>query len=456
MALMAASLDSAPGNAGRTSLQASRGRERLFAAMIQVIGERGSEATTVDDVIACAAVSRRTFYGEFSNKRECLLATADRVVEITMSQVREAYENTPSWPERVEAALMALFRLANENPGAVRLSLVEVGSAGPEGFQRRERWLAEFESFIADAVERAPTPSPVAVPVLEAMVGGVCAVLCRRMIAKRRVRLSPLVSHLVEWITSYHPTPTEIVEHPTVPRAAESELSGGRAPGTLARHTQLVSRRGLPRGENNVSRSFVVHNQRERIFDAVINIVAANGYADLKVDDIAKHAAISHSAFYDSFEGKEEALLVAYEVGHAKCLAAVEAAYTAHADWREGARAGIRELLGFLSSEPSFARVALVDILTASPRTLERSTAAVSSFAQMLLPGLAATATGARPPVLLDAVAGGVFELCLRYALQGRLDALPELEPVATYFVLAPFIGGQAAADYATYSQEQS
>jgi AcrR family transcriptional regulator len=116
-----------------------------------------------------------------------------------------------------------------------------------------------------------------------------------------------------------------------------------------------------------------VHSQRERILDAVANLTAAQGYAELKVEEIAERAAVSLQAFYEHFADKEDAFLVAYEEGHDKALAMVERAYTAEPDWRLGVRAEIATLLRFMAAEPSFAHVALVDALVATTRTAERS-----------------------------------------------------------------------------------
>ena len=46
----------------------------------------------------------------------------------------------------------------------------------------------------------------------------------------------------------------------------------------------------------------------------------------------------------------------------------------------------------------------------------------------------------------VEAIAGGLFDLCLHYALPGRIRELPELTPTATYIALAPFLGGKEAA----------
>jgi len=52
--------------------------------------------------------------------------------------------------------------------------------------------------------------------------------------------------------------------------------------------------------------------------------------------------------------------------------------------------------------------------------------------------------------MLIAGIAGGIFELCLSYALQGRIGELSELVPRMSYFALAPFIGADEAALVAT------
>jgi AcrR family transcriptional regulator len=424
----------------------------LVLAMIDAVAAKGYRETTVADVAARAGVSRKTFYAHFANKQDCLLVTFDLVTDESMRRVERAYRDAEGWPGRVEAAIRVLFESAIGNPGAVRLALIEIGAVGPAGIERRERGMIRYECFIRDALELAPGAGTVSDVVLTGVVGGLNRVLYRRVLRGERAKLLALIPDLVAWATSYYPSPAALLVEPRTGAPAENALrhmlGGGRAPGTLAPHAHLTRRRGLPRGEQNVSRSFVVHSQRERILDAVANLTAAEGYAELKIEDIADRAAVSLKAFYEHFADKEDAFLVAYEVGHGKSLALVERAYAAESDWRLGVRAGISVLFEFLAAEPAFAHIALVDALTATARTAERSNVGVDAFARMLVPGLeeAAPRRSPLPAVTIEAIAGGVFDLCLHYALQDRIRELPELTVSATYMALAPFLGSAEAA----------
>lgn len=431
----------------------ARARGRLSLAMIDCVAESGYRSTRVADVIARAGVSRKTFYEHFDNKQDCLLSTYDLIAAEAMRRVETAYRGASGWPGRVETAIRALFDAAIANPGAMRLSLIEIAAVGPVGIERRERSSALYESFIRQALELAPGRGAVSDIAVKAVVGGLNRVLYRRVARADAEELHALVPALADWATSYYPTPESILPEPLAlsqARRSAINVQGGRAPGTLAPHPLLGGRRGLPRGDQNVSRSFVVQNQRARILDAVTNLTARDGYAALKVEEIAEQAAVSLVAFYEHFADKEDAFLVAYEVGHGKALAAVERAYVAESDWRLAVRAGIDALFGFLASEPSFAHIGLVDALIATPHTADRSKEGVSAFARMLGPGLEQTSSYTPSSVTVEAIAGGLFDLCLHYALAGKVRELPELVPAATYIALAPFLGGEEAARFAT------
>ncbi|MGH2864525.1 MAG: TetR/AcrR family transcriptional regulator [Solirubrobacteraceae bacterium] len=425
-------------------------RLALMGAMIDAVGENGYQATSVENVVKRAGVARKTFYAHFANKQQCLLEAHELIVGATLERVERAYLQAEGRLARAHAAIGAVFEAALENPNAVRLSVVEIAAAGPAGIELRERALERFEHFIAGALELGAGEGVVSATALKVVIGGVNRVLYQRVHRAKPAELLALVPALASWATSYHPAPAEVL---TEPRGdplkglrAAGALDGGRAPGTLAPHARLHNRRGL-RGEQGASKAFIAHSQRERILDAVVNLTAEEGYSELKVDDIARQAAVSLDAFYEHFADKEDAFLAAYEIGHAKSLAIVERAYSAQPDWRLGVRAALSALFDFLASEPSYAHIALLDALIASTRTAERSTDAVGAYGRILIPGMEQAPAHARPPaVTIDAIVGGIFELCLHHALQGQITELPDLTVSATYIALAPFIGAEEAA----------
>jgi AcrR family transcriptional regulator len=467
--------------------------------MIDSIGEKGYRATTIADLVGRAGVSRKTFYEHFANKQECLLATFDVIAEDGRRRAIEAYQQargedrgTGDLVERgVEAALRALFEATIDNPGAARLNMVEIVAAGPAGIARRESAVQEYRNFVRSILQQGSGGGEGTVPatVVRAVVGGLNRVLYSRVRHGQRAELRQLVPDLMRWVTCYRPTPPELAATiepgpETQPGAAavaqpgaepksaavaksgaELEtgtgagtgaqsgaeqpycgLVGGRAPGTLA--SVAGGDLGLVRSSmSNVLRSFILYSQRERILDAVANLTAAGGYADLTVEKIAGEAAMSLQTFYDHFRSKEEAFLFTYEVGHARGLALVERAYEAQADWPTGVKAAVSALLHYLGSEPAFAQMALRYMLVASPRTAERANLGISEYLSVLEPGFEETSEHRRPPAIaIEAIGGGLGELMYGCVMRDRAQDLPSLTVAATYVSLAPFVGPEQAA----------
>ncbi len=430
-------------------------RWRLMRAMVDAVGEHGYAKTTVSDVIGRAQVSRKAFYEHFANRQACLLATYDWLVAKGMRTIASVYSDAQGTQNGKGAAIGVLFERMLVDPNALRLVLLEIGAAGPEGIARREQLVVASEQLLRDSLGVEPGSGAIPNPLLRAVVGGLNKVIYTQVVHGSYDTLASLAVDLVGWTACYHPAPDSIVkldDHgPSTVLLAHQDLWGGRAPGTLSIGFSKTGRRRSRRGEQGASHSLVVHSQRERILDAVANISAQGGYAALTVEAIASAAGVSLQAFYEHFTSKDDAFFVAYEIGHAKGLAIVQRAYEAEQDWRNGVRAAITALFAFLACEPAFAHLALVDALVASPRTAQRSDLGVTAYAQMLLPGLEHAPSESRPPeVVVEAIAGGLFELCLNYAQHRRLHELPALVPRATYFALTPFIGPDEAARVAT------
>lgn len=416
-------------------------------ALIGAIGERGYTATTVADIVARAGVSRKTFYQHFAGKQECFLVVYDAITAEGMRRVQSAYYATNGWPDRAESAIRVLFESAIENPDALRLIMVEIGAVGRTGIEHRELVMAQYARFMRDGLDLAPGKGTVPDITLRAVVGGVNRVLYARLYDRQHGRLLGLVPELVRWATSYYPAPEAIASgQPALPPSSlrtRSGLLGGRAPGTLSlgAHSNW-----LASAERGVSSGLVVHSQRERILDAVANLTAATGYGALGIKNIAAEAGISLKTFYEHFSGKEDAFLVAYEIGYIKALAIFERAYAAEPDWPSGMRAALASLLNFLASEPSFARLAIIDSLIATARTADSSVRSITKFARLLEPGFHEAPERDRPPdIAIEAIAGGIFELIFHYIVQGRVRELPELAPQVTYVALAPFLGAEEA-----------
>jgi AcrR family transcriptional regulator len=423
-------------------------RERLYEATIKAVNERGFVATTISDLVAGAGVSRRSFYEHFENKEECLLATYDALIERLTARMASAYDPKDEWIDQIEAIVSALFEASSDRPDAARLVCVEMGAAGPVGIERWARDAERLTAFITGVFEQAPGEGAVPQPVARAIVGALRTILYSRVRRERSSRslkaeLQKLTPDVVAWIAAFYPTPSEIPERPRGRR--HGHLQGGRAPGTLSPSPRWAPR-GLPRGEHNLPRGFVAHNQRERIFDAVANLTASKGYAALSLEEIVAEAAISLQTFYEHFENKEEAFLATFEMGHAKATAAINRSLNLKLSWAQNVRLGLNALLEFLASEPSIARLACVDILIAYPHVAGRVNEANFSYIELLDIGPDDTYPNMPPPVMREASVGGIFELLHDYILHERTQRVTELIDYVMYITITPFAGSEIAA----------
>ena len=430
---------------------AAHQRERLFKALVEAINEQGFLATTIADLVSRAGISRRSFYEHFQNKEECLLAAYDAIVGRLRRRLIEATAATDDWPEQLEAFLRELFEAAGDRPDLARLVCVEMGAAGAVGVQRWAQDAAALQRLLVDGFERASGPGTIPEPVARAIVGALRRILYSRVRSERssktlKAELLKTLPDLLGWIGLYYPSPDGVPNRPRRRSGVEARPRiGGRAPGTLSPRP-LVGARGLPPGEHNLPRAFVIYNQRERIFDAIANLTAAKGYPALSLDEIAAEAAVSLQTFYTHFANKEEAFLATYEVGHAKSMAFITQTLAVQSGWIEAVRAGTRALLEFLASEPSYAHLACVDVLIAYPHVADRLEQANAFYTRLLSLRIGKDAPSLpAAPIVGEATVGGVFELLHDYILRGDTVELGELAEHIVYIALTPLMGAEDA-----------
>src|SRR3954447_26617102 len=106
-------------------------RERLFAAMVACVVEKGYEATRVADLVELSGISRSAFYRQFADKQECFLAAAEELIEPTVAVMVQA-ERADSGEERMREAVQAFLALVVSQPAAAKMCFVEIYAAGPE------------------------------------------------------------------------------------------------------------------------------------------------------------------------------------------------------------------------------------------------------------------------------------------------------------------------------------
>ncbi len=418
-------------------------RERLIAAMTEAVVELGYTATPVSEVIERAGVSRKTFYVHFRDRRECLIAAYELGAGRTLELLGAAAAQEMAQRSRLPAMISALCQAAAEDPGSYHLQVIDIAAAGQSALLAREQLILSIGELLRSGLSPAASAPPT--PLMGLISGGLLRVIEHRARAGQLSDPRALVRELTRWTSSYHPAPAMIasIDQPGQ-IVAESLLGshipiGGRAPGTLS----LTPRRLPDTGARTVSTSFTAHNQRERILDAVTNLCAEKGYVALTIDEIVALASVSLNTFYEHFKDKEDAFLVAHELGHMRGTAILEQAISRATSWDAAVREGIAALLGFFFSERAFARLAAIEAPIASQQTAARARAHLAVYAQLLLEG--APRSRRPPPVAHEAIAAALHASVFAFSVHGVIADPARAHSYASYLVLAPFLGPNRA-----------
>jgi AcrR family transcriptional regulator len=119
-------------------------RERLVAAMAEACAERGYAEATVAGVAKRAGVSSVTFYKQFADKRDCMLAAHRQLLGRLLEEVDRACEAESGGQAKARAAIHAALGLFAADTPSARLLTVEILAAGSEGAKRHDAMVEGF------------------------------------------------------------------------------------------------------------------------------------------------------------------------------------------------------------------------------------------------------------------------------------------------------------------------
>jgi AcrR family transcriptional regulator len=173
-------------------------------------------------------------------------------------------------------------------------------------------------------------------------------------------------------------------------------------------------------------------SQRDRLVRAMRECVAANGYAQTSISDIAAAARVSPNRFYEFFRDKADCFLAVCDQDAAELLRELFQAGAGN-DWAEDVRRGVRVYLSHWSDRPQASRAYLLE-MPAAGEAAQLQREAVHERFELMFDGLAARARAEQPslpplsPLALRIFVAGMTELIATEVRAGRIDELPALE----------------------------
>lgn len=428
-------------------------RARLNAAMVQIAAEAGYGQTTVEDVLARAGVSRRTFYEHYDNKLDCFLAACDDVVRDWIRQGTLAYQEATTRDAqdaitgRLRVGLHTLLELVASDPLGARMILLETLNCGREGIRRLEQAVDELEGIVEQAFATSDGPAELPPPMITVIVGGVLEIVSARLRQGATNALFELADPLLQWMLVYRSPDAagEVMRLRQALEAATTSINELNVQDSAKRRT--TGKGSPPLWRDGSVRPIAVRDARERIIEAAAQVAAERGYAALSITEIDRAAGVSHHTFSRHFKSSDEAFIEAYRAGSKETIAHSLKAYTAESTWSTAVYAGLSAELHFLARRPELARIGFLEVYAAGPRALELREAELRLFTAGLAPGYEMRRLGAPPHrIVSEAIAGGIYLLIRERVLHDGPERLPALAADATYAALAPFIGADAAA----------
>jgi AcrR family transcriptional regulator len=120
------------------------------------------------------------------------------------------------------------------------------------------------------------------------------------------------------------------------------------------------------------------------MLDAIVELVAAHGYAGTTVGGIAAKAGVSRTTFYEQFESKEDCFRAAYDAVCGQIVEAIRERAGGIEDKREQLRAGIEAYLQYGAERPAAAATFIIEVHRAGPEALEQRSQVLRRFCEVL------------------------------------------------------------------------
>lgn len=410
-----------------------------MGAMVEAVSRHGYEEVTVGELVGLAGVSKSAFYRQFANREECFLATFEEIVSRGAEEIGAAYRSREEVRDRFEAALGTLVEILTEQTAAARLVFVDSLGLGAAAVAPRERATARFEGMLRHSFAATRLEAEVPDISIRAIVGGLRELVFRCLRAEEPGRIGEHIPQLVDWALGYLNAACGDRESAGTRLVKEMAVT---SPATGVADSPPDSSEHGPDWEEpaNSRHSRETLSQRERIMRATAQVAARGGYRALSVAAISAAAGTSNQTFYQHFNSKEQAFLDAFDALALRALQSTATAFGEQQGWLEAGAAAISAMLRHFAADRLFRQLVFFELQTAGVVAQDRAQGMLDVFAAFLRPDpLPKVAEKRPPPVVVEAIAGGIWAAVEHQVVTGNGDSLPELAAAILDIALVPF-----------------
>jgi AcrR family transcriptional regulator len=182
--------------------------------------------------------------------------------------------------------------------------------------------------------------------------------------------------------------------------------------------------RPLPTGTHGLDPDDVKSDQRKRLQEALIELIAQKGYPGVRIVDLAKLAHVSPPTFYSLYDDKEDLFLSAYDEVAARTAKSVLLAYASRDREEERLVVAMRAFAEIAAAEPEAISLFVLGAFGAGSRALERRRRTLEEFESRIWTSRDGADGGDRGDLTVKFILGGIREVTTSRLREGRQGEL--------------------------------
>jgi len=173
-------------------------RQRLLAGVAQAVSEHGYLAMNVEQVLVNAGVSRTTFYENFDNKRDCVIAAHEQAFSRLSSELVAACAREADWQAKLAAAVAAAIEFATRAPEEALLLVIDAVAADSILASRVMASNDFFVGLLRNGREECPGAAELPELTERALIGAMTSIVGAKLMSGQADRLIELEPQLVQ------------------------------------------------------------------------------------------------------------------------------------------------------------------------------------------------------------------------------------------------------------------
>ncbi len=400
-----------------------RQRERLCVAFVRAMADGGYETITIARVSELSGCSQETFHRHYEDLLACYRDACSYSLQESRSATVAAWLAVRGWSERLRRACYALLTHVEEHPDAARAVLVAALASGPEVADHVRETIAFHERALVMAFQLHPQGFPTSRLTPRALTGGMRHVLHLRMREGRERQIAGLADDLHEWIECHRST------------------AAARLPFTAGGH----GRRGAAAPQPQAELILPVQDERSRVLETVAQLMLQPGRETLDGATVARFAGISAARFQADYGGVQTCATQVVDDFVCANGAALRLGAQQGKSWPESVRLAVVQSLAHIDANRELSMFALLRLALLPEVCSARHAALADGIVSVALDGAPAPLHAGR--LVADALPGTVNELLTWTVAAGGFARLPALADQIAFFLLAPYLGGERAAE---------